>query len=62
LAYKHQLFIVDQYFVESMGLDPADEDWERIARDWVRPQDYVARGRLYQQLIHNALVTLVLQE
>jgi hypothetical protein len=62
LAYKHQFVIVDQFFVESMGLDPEDADWERIGRDWVRPKDHAARGRLYQQLIHNALVRLVLEE
>lgn len=62
LPYKHQFVIVDQYFVESMGLDPADADWERIGRDWARPKDLAARARLYQQLIHNALVKLVLEE
>lgn len=62
LAYKHQFLIVDGHYVESMGLDPHDTDWERIGRDWIRPKDLAARGRLYHQLIHNALVTLVLQE
>jgi hypothetical protein len=53
---------VDSNFVDSMGLDPADPDWERIGRDWARPADCAARGRLYRQLVQNALVTLVLQE
>jgi hypothetical protein len=62
LAYKNQFVIVDEYFIESMGLDPADEDWERIGRDWAKPKDPAARGRLYHQLIQNALVRLVRQE
>jgi hypothetical protein len=62
LAYRRQFLIVDADFIDSMGLDPADPDWERIGRDWARPADPAARGRLYRQLIHNALVTLVLRE
>jgi hypothetical protein len=62
LAYKRQFLIVDPPFIESMGLDPEDPDWERMARDWPRPRDPEARRRLYRQLIHNALIALTLQE
>jgi hypothetical protein len=56
LAYRHQFLVVDRDYIDSLGLDPADPDWERIARDWARPADHAARGRLYRKLIHNALV------
>jgi len=62
LAYKRQFLIVEEGYIDSMGLDPHDPDWTRIGRDWVKPGDHAARARLYCQLVHNALVTLALQE
>jgi len=51
LAYKRHFFIVDEHFIESLGLDPADPDWEAMGRDWVKPRDPNARRRLYGKLI-----------
>ena len=51
LAYRHHFFIADRYFIETLGLDPDDPDWEHIGRDWVRPQHLDARDRLYAKLI-----------
>lgn len=51
LAYKRHFFIADGYFVDNLGLDPADPDWDSIGRDWVKPRDPVARRRLYGKLI-----------
>lgn len=51
LAYKRHFFIVDKHFIESLGLDPADPDWEAMGRDWVKPRDADARRRLYGKLI-----------
>lgn len=51
LAYKRHFFIVDRYFVETIGLDPEDSDWDRIGRDWARPRDPAARARLYAKRI-----------
>lgn len=51
LAYKKHYFIVERYFIESLGLDPEDPDWERIGRDWAPPADLAARSRLYSRLI-----------
>lgn len=53
LAYKRHFFIVDRFYIESLGLDPEDADWERIGRDWVRPAQPEARGRLYTSLIRS---------
>jgi hypothetical protein len=51
LAYKKQFLVVDRYFIESLGLDPDDEDWHEIGYDWVRPKSAAARTRLYGKLI-----------
>jgi hypothetical protein len=51
LAYKRHFFVADGYFVASLGLDPADPDWDAIGRDWVKPCDPVARRRLYSKLV-----------
>lgn len=51
LAYKRQYLIVDRYYLESLGLDPDDADWERMGRDWVRPVEPDARRRLYGKLL-----------
>ncbi len=51
LAYKRHFFIVDRHFIETLGLDPEDSDWEALGRDWARPQQVNARGRLYAKLI-----------
>lgn len=51
LAYKRQFLIVDVHFIETLGLDPHDPDWERIGRDWIQPADAGARARLYDKLV-----------
>lgn len=50
LTYKTQFLIVDQHYIRTLGLDPDDEDWARIGRDWARPADPAARSRLYANL------------
>jgi hypothetical protein len=49
LAYRAQLFVVERQFIEDLGLDPDDADWEAIDWDWARPKVPVARQRLYQK-------------
>ncbi|MBK8229125.1 MAG: hypothetical protein IT349_15895 [Candidatus Eisenbacteria bacterium] len=51
LAYQRHYFIVDRYFIETLGLDPEDADWAAIGRDWARPTAPAARTRLYGRLI-----------
>ena len=51
LAYKRHYLIVDRHYLESLGLDPDDADWDRMARDWVRPAEPEARRRLYGKLL-----------
>jgi hypothetical protein len=49
--YRHQFFICAPGFLADLGIDPADPDWERIGRDWVRPLDEAARDRLERKVI-----------
>lgn len=56
LAYQRHYFIVDRYFIETLGLDPEDADWAKIGRDWARPIDPAARTRLYGRLISRRAV------
>jgi len=46
LPYKGQYFVTEGEGIRELGLDPEDPDWERIGRDWVRPTDGEAWGRL----------------
>ena len=55
LAYRRHFFIVDRYFIETLGLLPEDPDWELIGRDWVKPRQMDARARLYGTLIRRRL-------
>ena len=51
LAYRRHFFIVDRHYVETLGLDPDDADWECLGRDWARPVQAAARERLYAKLV-----------
>jgi hypothetical protein len=51
LAYRQHFLVVDRFYIESLGLDPDDSDWEAMGFDWVRPKDPAARGRLYGKLV-----------
>ncbi len=55
LGYRNQFIIVDQNYIETLGLDPADPDWQAIGRNRVRPADSAARERLYGQLVDQAV-------
>lgn len=52
LAYKRDCFVTGAAFVESLGLDPEDPDWEALGWDWVKPKHVDARARLfYKRLV-----------
>lgn len=55
LAYRRHFLIVDADYIRALGLEADDPDWDRIGRDWVRPQDPEARERLYGKLIEGRL-------
>jgi hypothetical protein len=51
LAYKRHFFVVDRFFVEALGLDADDTDWQAIDWDWARPASFEARRRLYGKVV-----------
>lgn len=48
--YKKQFFICEAEYIEALGLDPDDSDWELIGWNWVKPTDQDAWQRLNQKL------------
>jgi hypothetical protein len=50
LPYKGHFFICQRGYIEALGLDPDDRDWELIGRDWVKPADRGAWERLNARL------------
>ncbi|MEQ8672528.1 MAG: hypothetical protein RLP44_25040 [Aggregatilineales bacterium] len=50
LPYKSQFFICEAEYIERLGLDPDDPDWERIGYNWVQPADQEAFARLDSKL------------
>lgn len=51
LAYRMQFLVTDRGYIETLGLDPDDPDWQAMGHDWARPRDAAARARLYGKLI-----------
>ncbi|MBN8227073.1 hypothetical protein JYK02_06060 [Corallococcus macrosporus] len=46
-----QCFVCEADFLQALGIDPRDADWERMGRDWVRPRDAAAKERLESKLV-----------
>lgn len=55
LPYKHQFQIVQAPYIQWLGLDPADPDWDAIGRDWVEPTDVDAWTRITDQRLDQLL-------
>jgi hypothetical protein len=48
--YRTQFFVCEAGLIETAGVDPFDADWDRMGRDWVKPANEAARGRLARKL------------
>ncbi len=46
LPYKHQFQIVQAPYIEWLGLEPGDPDWDAIGRDWIEPTNVDAWTRI----------------
>jgi hypothetical protein len=46
LPYRHHFFVCKPEVVAALGLDPDDQDWEKIDFDCARPKDAAAFARL----------------
>ena len=55
LAYRRQFLIVEPPYIEHLGLEPDDPDWDRMGRDWVRPADRAAWTRITRAAIEARL-------
>ncbi|MGB7339052.1 MAG: hypothetical protein WBC91_09190 [Phototrophicaceae bacterium] len=49
--YKKQFFICESAYIEELGLDPDDADWQAIGYNWVKPLNQSAGQRLNAQLL-----------
>lgn len=58
LAYRRQFLVVERSFIETLGLDPDDADWQGLAHDWVRPDGAKYRRRLYGKLVGSQMARL----
>jgi hypothetical protein len=50
LPYKQQFFVCQEAYIERLGLDPDDIDWELIGWNWVKPANIEAWERLNEKL------------
>lgn len=50
LQYKGKCFLAQAPHIQGLGLNPGDQDWEKIGRDWVKPKDPEAKTRLQEKL------------
>lgn len=50
LPYRDQYFICESGFIEALGLDPYDPDWEKIGRNGIEPADPQAWARILASL------------
>lgn len=55
LAYERQFFVAESHFLNVLGVDADDPDWDRIGRDWVAPKEPAARARLCAKIIAHRL-------
>ena len=53
LGYRRVFVVVDRFFIESLGLEPNDPDWQTLHFDWTRDERSCisARARLYAKLV-----------
>ncbi|NUN70711.1 MAG: hypothetical protein HUU02_13495 [Bacteroidetes bacterium] len=54
LPYKHQYFIVEEHFVDSIGIPHTMPEWEAIGRDWVHPRrvkEWLRLNSVYERAV-----------
>ena len=50
LPYKNDYFVCERVYIQTLGLDPDDSDWDLIAFNWAKPANQDAWNRLNQKL------------
>jgi hypothetical protein len=51
IGYKRQYVVVERGYIEHIGLDPDDPDFQRVEWDLARPKDRDAAMRLYARRV-----------
>ena len=51
LPFKKQFFICDEDYINNLGFNAEDNDWQLIGYDWVNPANKAAWQRLYRKWI-----------
>ncbi len=51
LPYKNQYFIVEEHFVDSIGLPHTLPEWNEIGNDWIHPKNVKAWLRLNEMYV-----------
>ncbi len=51
LPYKQQFFVTTTTYLEKLGFDHDDKDWQAIGYDWVNPKNVSAKLRIIQNLV-----------
>jgi len=52
LGYRKQFLVVERSYIETLGLDPDDPDWQALGFDWTHGGGREStRARLYSKLI-----------
>lgn len=49
LPFKKHFFICDSHFINYIGLNANDPDWQAINYDWIHPENKTAWDRLYKK-------------
>lgn len=50
LTYNHQYFVCQATHISGLGVDPTDNDWNLIGKNWAKPNDSAAKIRLIEKL------------
>ena len=51
LPFRNQFFIVEEHFVDSIGIPHTLQEWEEIGNDWVHPKNVKAWLRLNEMYV-----------
>jgi hypothetical protein len=51
LPYKNHFFVCEADLIQALGLEPDDQDWDKIGRDAARPKDAEAFQRLRKKRV-----------
>jgi hypothetical protein len=49
LPFQNQFFVCDNDYINNLGFNSEDIDWELIGFDWAKPNDQAAWQRLYKK-------------